>query len=225
MDSGDGVTHTVPIYEGYSLPHATLRQDFAGRNITNYFIQLLMERGFAFASSAEREIVRDIKEKFSFIAMDFDQELQKSFKTKSNEQIYELPDGQTIRLGSERFRASEILFRPNLVGQEFDGLHQTIFSSITRCDIDIRRELFDNIVLSGGSTMFHNLPERLQKELIRLTPSSIKIKLVAPAQRKFSVWLGGSILAGLSTFQHLWISKNDYDEYGSTIIHRRNFSS
>lgn len=219
------MTHTVPIYEGYSLPHATLRQDFAGRNITEFLIQLLMERGYALTSSAEREIVRDMKEKLSFVSMDSEQDLLTSFKTNTIERTYELPDGQTIRLSSERFRAPEILFRPNLVGQEFRGLHQTSYASIMRCDMDIRRELFENIVLSGGSTMFVNLPERLQQEMLRLTPASIKVKIIAPAHRKYSVWIGGSILAGLSTFQHLWVSKHDYEEYGPMMIHRRSFSS
>ncbi|CAF0909925.1 unnamed protein product [Rotaria sordida] len=223
LDSGDGVTHSVPIYEGYSLPHAIVRLDFAGRDITNFLLQLLMKRGYNFTTSAEREIVRDIKEKLCYISFDYEKEKLTSIKTNIIERNYELPDGQIIRIGCERFRAPEILFKPSIIGLEIRGIHEITYSSIMHCDIDIRRELLNNIVLSGGSTMFLNIHERLQNEIVRMTPTSVKIKIIAPPQRKYSVWIGGSILSTLSTFQHLWLTKQDYNEYGSTIVHRRCF--
>jgi actin, other eukaryote len=223
LDSGDGVTHTVPIYEGYSLPNAIVRLDFAGRDITNFLIRLLMERGYGFTTSAERDIVRDMKEKLCYIAFDYDKEKLTSVKTPMIERHYELPDGHIVRIGSECFRAPEVLFKPSLIGLELHGIHETIYSSIMNCDIDIRRELLNNIVLSGGSTMFVNIHERLQKEIVQLTPSSVNIKIIAPPHRKYSVWIGGSILSALSTFQHLWLSKQDYEEHGATIVHRRCF--
>ncbi len=94
------------------------------------------------------------------------------------------------------------------------------YNSIFKCDLDIRRELYGNVVLSGGTTMFPGIADRMQKELTSLSPSSMKVKIVAPPERKYSVWIGGSILASLSTFQNLWCSKQEYDESGPGIVHR-----
>ena len=92
-----------------------------------------------------------------------------------------------------------------------------------RCDVDIRKDLYANVVLSGGTTMFQGIGERMTKELTALAPSTMKIKVVAPPERKYSVWIGGSILSSLSTFQQMWISKGEYDESGPIIVHRKCF--
>jgi len=106
---------------------------------------------------------------------------------------------------------------------EQEGIHITTYNSIMKCDVDIRKDLYANTVLSGGTTMFAGIDARMKKEITALAPPTMSIKVIAPPERKYSVWIGGSILASLSTFQQMWITKQEYDESGPAIVHRKCF--
>jgi actin-related protein len=220
VSSGDGTTQILPIYDGYCCKIFDQLQ-ISGRDLTNNLSLLLNNRGYNFTKS-EREITRDIKERLCYVAEDYEQEMEQFALTNKNK-TYELPDGELITLSSEMISCTESIFNPSMLGIESQGLHQLIFQTIMENSIDIRKELSSNIVLSGGNTMFQGFSDRMQKELVSLAPSTLKIKVIAPPERKYSVWIGGSILASLNTFQQMWISKEEFDESGPEIVHRKCF--
>jgi centractin len=216
LDSGDGVTHVIPVYEGFALPHAIQRMDIAGRHVTNHLQLLLRRSGHKFQTSSEMEVVRQIKETCCVVAFNpTEQESQVQAKYP-----YTLPDGTVLDVGSEAFRAPEILFKPYLVGSEELGVHDLLVKSVMKSDIDMRRILFSQMVLAGGSTMFPGYGDRLLNEIRKhpLSPKDMKIRIAAPPERLFSTWIGGSILASLSTFKSMWITKANYLEHGSRLL-------
>ncbi|CAF4891221.1 unnamed protein product, partial [Rotaria socialis] len=220
LEIGDGVSATVPIFQGYAVSNAINRLDLAGRDLTDWMTRLLAERGYSFASTAQREIVRDMKEKLGYVALDFQDELSKSSHSKDIEKNYELPDGQKITIGNERFLCPEALFTPSMIGQRESGIANMVYDTIMKCDIDLRDRLYRRIVLSGGATSTKGLENRLKKEIRELVPSETKIRIISASEQDIAVWLGGSILSSLSTFQKMWITKQEYNDFGPSIMHR-----
>lgn len=222
LDCGDGVCHCVSIYEGYSITNTITRTDVAGRDITNYLSYLLRKNGHLFNTSAEMEIVKNMKENCCYVSFNVNKEKNTSDKTVAT-LPYILPDGSQILIGSERFRAPEVIFNPSILGLEYLGLSELLVTSITRADMDLRKTLYSHIVLSGGTTLFHGFGDRLLNEIRKFAPKDITIRISAPPERKYSTFIGGSILASLATFKKIWISKQEFDEYGSTILHKKIF--
>jgi len=222
LDSGDGVTHAVPVFESFALTHAITRIDVAGRDVTNYLQRLLRRAGYAFHTSAEREVVREMKERVCYVAKDPLQEEEAMRKRSGGMVQYKLPDERVINLGAELFTAPELLFRPEHMGSEYMGIAECLTAAIQKSDLDVRKTLYSQIVLSGGSTMFKGFGARLLSEVIALAPpQEIKVRMQAPPERKFSTWMGGSVLASLSSFKNLWVTMEEYEEKGAAIIHRK----
>ena len=221
IDSGYGVTHTVPVYEGLALSHATGQLDLAGQELTYYITRFLTEYCYTSTATVERAIAEDIKKKLCYVAPDFDRAMQIAKDGSAVEKQYELPDGKEVTIGSEQFRCPEAMFQPSIIGKDSAGIHELTYNSIMKCDKDIHEDLYSNIVLSGGTTLFEGMEERLQKEMTALAPPAKTVNVVAPKDRKFSVWKGGSILANLSTFENAWITRQEYDEVGPSVVHKK----
>lgn len=233
VDSGDGVTHIVPVWEGVVPQLLIKRLDVAGRHITRYLIKLLQVRGYNFNKSADFETVRQIKEKCCYVGYDLDVEKRLGLETTVLMQSYTLPDGRVIKLGAERYQAPECLFQPSLIDNEKKGMQETLFGMIQEADIDLRPAFYKHIVLSGGSTMYPGLPSRLEKEMRALylknvlkgdktRLSKFKLRIEDPPRRKHMVFLGGSVLADIMKDRpEFWISKAEWAEHGEKIIGKK----
>eukprot|EP01083_Nonionella_stella_P314194 1130931_1 len=280
VKSGHSVTCIVPIHEGYPLRDKFKTMNIAGNYITDYMEYLLAKKGHSLSEkkkicqyslseylvpisiSEKRMICRDIKEKLSFVAMDYDHELKKATESVADIALnYELPlilpDGKVLSIDTERFQCIEPLFDPKLVGVDSGGIHQVLYDTVMGCDADIHMDLFENIVLAGGNTMFDGIADRLKHEMSQMvlikkylvdgylrTYHREKSKMfsidvidlmtkyaatipsvIAPPERKYSSWIGGSILTSLSTFEEMWITGAEYDEFGPSIVNKKCRSS
>jgi len=239
---------------GQSVPWAGGILKFGGLDLTDHLMKLLTECGHSFTTTAEREIVRDIKEKLCFVALDYEQEVKDFVDTK----IYELPDGQNIMVQKSRFQCAEALFKPSFLKLEDEGTHELVARCLNNaralgernllplatgtshfrclpheliskvekfaCPLPRLMKELGGIILSGGSSMFPGIADRLQKELKLILPVNSPLKIVCPPERKYSSWIGGSIIASLACFERMWITKADYDEDGPLIVQWRCFT-
>ena len=235
VDSGDGVTHVVPVYEGFALPQNIKRLDVAGRHLTEYLIKLLLLRGYTFNRTTDYETVREMKEKVCYVGYDLELEKKLALETTTVMQSYTLPDGRVIKVGAERFEAPEALFDPRLVDVESKGLGELVFHVINTADMDLRPEFYKHIVLSGGSTMFPGLPSRLEKEIRKhyleevvkgdqTQADKLKLRIEDPPRRKHMVFLGGSVLADIMKDKEpFWMTREEYQEKGLNAVLQKCF--
>ena len=237
VDTGDGVTHVVPVYEGFVPKNLIRRLDVAGRHITKYLIKLLLLRGYAFNASADLETVRQIKEDLCYVAHDIKKERKLALETTVLVKKYTLPDGQTIKIGRERFEAPEAMFNPALIDVEdryrgggTGGVADLVFDMIQAADIDCRAEFYKHIVLSGGSSMYPGLPTRLEKDIKaryladilkgdKSRLNRLKLRIEDPPRRRNMVFLGASVLGDIMKDRDdFWITQEEWAESGPAAI-------
>ena len=219
LESGDGVTQSCVIYEGYSIPNSYLRFDYGGRDVTEYLQTLLKRQGYSFNTTAEFQIVKKIKENFCYSSTaDFDK--TKKISDSGATQYY-LPDGNNLKIEDEKVLAPEILFNPSLIGMEYLSLQQMVVTAVNKVDIDLRTKLYNSVLLSGGNTLLRGLPEKLHNEIKKIAPKKLKIKLQIPKNRQYSCWIGGNVISTLEIFKKMWITKSDFNEKGKRIVHSK----
>lgn len=216
-----GVSHAVPVYKGYAIPHAIVRSELGMNDLTEYLARLLTDSGYSFTTRADLEIARDILEELGYVALDFESDSKDAMKSMLVAKRYELPNGEAINVGSHRFQAPEALFMPNLIGREFPGVHRAVYDAIMKSDAEVRQALFGNVVLAGEGTLFEGLADRMAKELRALTPASMNVKVIAPPERRSSAWLGGSRRVSEGISEDSWITKQAYEDSGAQIVHKK----
>lgn len=234
LEIGDGITQITSIIKDYTkcsdnskiIPNASTKINIGGTDITNYIQRMLFDKGCD--QTCKFQTFQEIKEKYCYVknyGKDQFYIIPGSIDVRNDrgKVDFSLPDGNTIVLDNERSIAPELLFEPYYIGLNNDGIHDLIFENIQKVNSDDRKDLYANIFLSGGSTMFEGLPKRIEEEIISKAPPTMKVKVVAPPERKVAAWIGGSIEACLATFPDMLITKEEYNDAGAAIVNRKCF--
>ena len=198
---GFGVSSTLPIYEAYSLPHSLVQLNLAGSHLTSYIKALLQRETPFFNTLGRDEVVQDIKENLCYVLN----------SRREQGLTITLPIGENLAIGNQCFRCPEALFQPSLVGLDSPGIHHVCYDSIMKCDRDIQGDLFANILLAGGSSLFPGLADRMKKELTALAPSqTVDVNICSCGLD--AMWIGGSSLGSITWFSQNTITKQEYSE-------------
>ena len=225
VDIGYQTTSFVPIYEGFVLNHAVTKVDTGGKDLTDYFCHIigLRDDNDKFVNEGQKSMINELKEKICEVAEDYDSQVKKCLDSKK-EEVYTLPDGSKVKIAQEKYQCPELLFQPQFFQRDHYGLHEQTFKSIKRCDDDIEKDLFQNVILCGGSSLFLKIRKKFEKELQSLAPTGKTVKVIAPPERKYSAWLGGAILSSMKKFKAaMFVSKKEYNENGYGIINDKFF--
>ena len=221
LESGEGVSQSCIIYEGYSLPNTYERYDFGGGDVTEYLKLAMKKKGYQLFNSNEYRLISDMKEKYCFfLPQKYNLNIENVKKALNSKKInYYLPDGTIITLGDERILASEILFNPELIGKEYLGLSDIIFSSINKAEIQLRPKAFENIVLSGGNVLMRGLEDKMKEDIINKCNKIVKVNVSTVKEPQISCWVGGNIISSIDIFKKISVSKTEWEEKGSKILH------
>ena len=224
LDSGDGVTHIVPICDGYILEKSIRRINIAGHDISRYLANLLFKRGYRFFSSYDIDQVRKIKEGCCYLALDPLKEAHLFTDTTALNQDYKLPDGNWVTVRAERYQAAEVLFYPGLLGKEEFNIADIVVDSFAETPEDYKVELASNVLLSGGTTMLPGFAQRLKsmvQEKMKERSMGFKIKINDPLNRKILVFLGAAIVSLIiESDPDQWISREEWLEEGSRCVYK-----
>ena len=218
LESGEGVTQSCVIYEGFAIPNSFERYDYGGADVSNYLDDILKKMGYFFETSGEKLIIKEIKEKFCWTTNISDSIIKNTELEKEN---HFLPDGNVIKLGVERIYPPEILFKPEIVGLEYPGFCEMINNSINNVDIELRKKLYENIILSGGNTSIKGLSNKIFSELNKDLNPNLKIKIHSPKNPHLLCWIGGNVISELEIFKKMWINKQEWEEKGDKILHEK----
>lgn len=219
VDTGHGVSYTVPVVEGYNLPHAIQRLDLAGNHLTAFLAEILLGSGFLLRQD-DLDLVENIKHYYCYLASDFEKEQARL--DEECKQTLKLPDGRTVTLGKELFRCPELLFHPpEIPGLLPMGLPAMAEQSLLKVPPELRTHMAQNVLLCGGSSLFTGLQDRFRAELVRSLPPEDHVVVMAQPMRNFSAWIGGSILASLPAFQSCWVLREQYEESGPQVVYQK----
>ena len=222
LKSGGSITTVVPVFNGFAIRNAIQSMEIGGNELTQFLITLLHGQ-HNLSTTTELSIANYIKKTKCYIALDWEIELE--LQCSSYEPPFKFDDKTIINFKDERFRCPEALFQPSLLNSVSNtGIHELVHSSIMKCSVDIRKELYSNIVIAGGNTLFPRFSDRLQKELVLLSTNNQPIKIISPKNRKISSWIGGSVLGSLTSTDNFFVTKYEYQEYGPNQLHRKSFS-
>lgn len=225
VNIGEDFTEIVPIKDARPIVEAMVSLKLGGKTITKTLEKLLGEKDMLFTTGPEKRFLKDIKEKFCYVSLDFDEEVKIAEKPEAIEKVYETPFGEIIKLNAERFMAPEILFTPSIGEIDEKSLPEAIVEAVDRCDDDLRKEIVESVVVSGEISALPGLKERLLKELKKLLPKNYKAKILAPAESQHGEWVGASILTSIKTSNRLWITKKAFEEEGVSIIEEKRFQT